>query len=76
LLGFPGWFLFFFGAGAAAATGAGEGLGWWGRAGLVGFCGGGICVSPSPKKGADEAAAIPAKQQGEIDHYSTAQLDI
>ena len=48
----PGWFLFFFG-GAAAAPGAAAAEfcckeGPWG-------C---ICVSPSPKKGADEAAAI------------------
>jgi len=57
LLGLPGWFLFFLGGGAAAPGAAVE------------FCCreeepacGCICVSPSPKKGADEAAAIGRKE--------------
>jgi len=58
LLGLPGWFLFFLGGGAAAPGAAVE------------FCCreeepacGCICVSPSPKKGADEAAAIGTKER-------------
>ena len=63
MLGLPGWFVFFlvlfFLGGGAAAPGA-----------AVEFCCreeepacGCICVSPSPKKGADEAAAIGTKER-------------
>ena len=65
MLGLPGWFLFFFGgAAAAAAPGA--------AAAAEEFCcrEGCICVSPSPKKGADEAAAIGRKQTAQASFFS------
>ena len=61
----PGWFLFFFG-GAAAAPGAAAAE-FCCREGPWGGC---ICVSPSPKKGADEAAAIGRKQTAQASFFS------
>ena len=63
----PGWFLFFFG-GAAAAAAAAPGA----AAAAEEFCcrEGCICVSPSPKKGADEAVAIGRKQTAQASFFS------
>jgi len=58
LLGLPGWFLFFLGGGAAAPGAAVE---FCCREEEEPACGC-ICVLPSPKKGADEAAAIGRKE--------------